>query len=515
MEGLIQKYREDVTGVLNGWDRLMIRGTLRALAVAGGMMNYLWHMGVLLKDFGAFVEQSSARLRQACEETAQRLKRPIRYLPSSQTRKEDLAAGIAQADGIAEGLVALLTCVEPCRSYEIRRDRDRKRLVLQPALRKCLHLYHYWIDRDFGLMHARIQTWFPFSIQVCLNGRSWLARQMARRGMGYLQADNCFVRLSDPAGAQHLMDGLLRWDWPSYLASVAARVNPVLPEILRGYRVEYYWSVYQSEWASDVMFRSPSALAGIYPALARGAICALGSSNVLRFLGKRPGGNLQAEVTSEYRRRPEGLRVKHAVGGNSVKMYDKQGSVLRIETTINDPRGLRVYRRKEGDSQGPMSWQAMRKGVVDLRRRSEVSQGCNDRYAEALACLDTSQPLREMMGPLCRPTLWGHERVRGLRPWAGGDLPILRAVNRAEYVVRGFRNRDLRDLLHPATTGSPDKRRASAAMSRRLRLLRAHQLIRKIPHTRRYQVTSRGRQIITAILQSQDASLAALAKTAA
>lgn len=515
MEGFIQKYEKDVTGVLNGWDRLMIRGTLRALATTKGMMNYLSYVGVLLKDFGEYVQGFSRQLTAACEETAQRLERPIRYLPSSATRKEEVARQMAQADGITEGLIGLLTCVEPCMSYTIRRDRAAKKLVLEPALRKCLHIYHYWLDRNFGLMHARIQTWFPFSIQVCLNGRSWLARQMARRGLGYQQRDNCFIRLQDPARAQTVMNGLLRLDWPAFLDRLVPRVNSILPEILRGYRIGYYWSVYESEWASDVMFRSPSALAAIYPALARGAITALGSTNVLRFLGRKWVGNLQ-DVTSDYRRRPEGLRVKHAVGKNSVKMYDKQGSILRVETTINNPRDMKVYRSGEGDSGGRRSWRRMRKGVVDLRRRAEVSQGVNNRYLEALEALDTSRPLRELIQPLCRPTNLDGRRVRALCPWAGEDGEMLRAINRAEYIVNGFRNRDLACLLYPqACRDRSERRRVSARVSQRLRLLRAHHLIRKIPHTHRYHVTKPGRQIITALLQTQELSLAKLTENAA
>jgi len=516
MDRFIQKYQSDVTGVLSGWDRLMIRGTLRALAVASGMMNYLSYLGVLLKDFGRFVEGASEKLRSACYETAHRLERPIQYLPSTQTRKEDVAVDIAQRDGITEGLIGLLTCVEPCMSYSIRRDRAQKKLVLQPALRKCLHIYHYWMDRDFGLMHARIQTWFPFSIQVCLNGRSWLARQMDRQGMEYRRLGNCFIWLKDAAASQALMDELLRLNWPDYLDGLAAKVNPVLADLLQGYRVGYYWSVYESEWATDVMFRLPSALAAIYPALARGVITAFGSSNVLRFLGKRPTGVPQAEVSTDYRRRPEGLRVKHAVGSNSVKMYDKQGSVLRVETTINNPREMKVYRSGESDSgRLQRSWRRMRKGVVDLRRRAEVSQGCNERYYQALAGLDTSTPLRKLIGSVCQPKTLGRCRMRALRPWSQEDMALLRAVNRAEYALSGFRNRQLASVLYPSARTPREKHRAAARVSHRLRLLRAHRLVRKIPHAHRYHLTVKGRQIITAILQTQELTLATLTQAAA
>lgn len=181
MDGFIQKYGTDVTGSLSGWDRLMFRGTLRALAVASGMMNYLSYLGVLLKDFGGFVEQSSQRLKSACVEAATRCGRPVVYLSSSQTRKEDVAGDIARADGIGEGLIALLTCVEPCMSYSIRKDRASKKLVLEPALRKCLHFYHYFMDADFGLMHVRYRRGCPSrSRSVSTAVRGWRGRWTGR-----------------------------------------------------------------------------------------------------------------------------------------------------------------------------------------------------------------------------------------------------------------------------------------------------------------------------------------------
>ena len=502
MKAFITKYQRDVTGFLNGWDRLRMRGTLRAITFVGGMMKYLWHAGVLLKDFGTFVEQASQQVKDACEQTAHRLNRPIIYLPSSHTSKEEVASDIARHDRIKDGLIALLTCVEPCTSYDILRDRQAKKLLLRPRFRKCLHIYHYWMDPDFGLMSASVQTWFPFAMHVCLNGHSWLARQMDKLGMPYRRRDNCFVWLKDLPAAQAVMDRLLDLNWPAFLNHIAAQANPALTGILDGFPAEYYWSADQTEWSSDAIFRSPSALAAIYPALARGAITAFDCSDVYRFLGKRPTCSTKTEVTSHYGHRVEGIRVKHSVGRNSVKMYDKQSSVLRVEATIHSPHDMRVYRHAEGDPQGPMEWHTMRKSVVDLHRRAEVSQRCNERYYEALAAFDTSTPLRELIAPICRPANLGNRRLRGLRPWAEEDLSLLRIVNRGEFVINGFRNRDLAAELYPKSTG-PEARRASARVSHRLMLLRAHNLIKKVPRTHRYQLTAAGRTIITAILQAQ------------
>jgi len=153
MEGFIQKYQKDVTGVLSGWDRVRMRGMQRILANVGGMMSYLAHVGVWLKDFGAFVERTSLQVREASEQVARRLDRPVQYLPSSAVNKYAAAEKIAQQDQVKEGLVCVFSCVEPCLSYKVQSDRATKTISLQKASRKCVHLYHYWRHKDFGLMH--------------------------------------------------------------------------------------------------------------------------------------------------------------------------------------------------------------------------------------------------------------------------------------------------------------------------------------------------------------------------
>lgn len=516
MEQFIQKYQQDVMGKLSGFDRLMIRGTQRALANVAGMMSYLSYMGVLLKDFGTFVDDTSSRLKRASLAAAQRLDRPIRYLPSSQTRKEKVAREIAARDGIEEGLICILSCVEPCMSYSVGGDRVSKKLVLRPCLRKCLHLYHYWMDKDFGLMHGRIQTWFPFSIQVCLNGRSWLARQMDRRGLDYEQRENSFAWLENVSAAQRLMDKLLRLNWSKFLDRIARRINPIQKDILCGYRTGYYWSVYESEWATDIMFKSSPALAKIYPALVRGGIEVFSSESVMRFLGKKLNGHFRGEVISDYRRRPEGVRIKHSVKSNSVKMYDKQGSILRVETTINNPYDFKAYRPKEGDPGGACEWRYLRKGIADLHRRAEIADGCNERYLEALASITTDEPLGRLVGSVCRSKRRKGRRVRALRPWSQEDNKLLSVISRGEFVIRGFRNRDLVPYLYPAVGHNvADKRRASGRVTRKLRLLRAHGIIRKVAGTHRYLLTKKGRAIATAIIEYQNLTLQELNKLSA
>lgn len=515
MEQFIQQYQKDIIGHLSGFDRLVLRGTLRVLAVKSGMLDYLWHVKVLLKDFGKFSQRKSTQLKTASCAQAQRHKRPIVYLSSPQVDKEKKAREIAQRDGIKKGLIAILTAVEPCQSYELYRNRQTKQLELHPRWRKCLFLYHYWVDPVFGFMHARIQSWFPFSIQVCLNGREWLARQMDRVGLRYQRRQNCFPWIENILKAQNLMDQQLKTDWPSTLKAIARRLNPAHEKMLAPYRADYYWSVHQSEWATDLLFKSSAALARIYPALVRSGISTFGSQDVMRFLGQKPHGNFQGEVLSHYAKRPEGIRLKHTLKTNSIKIYDKEGSVLRVETTLNNPRDFKVYRPNESDPQSPPSWQPMRKGVADLYRRAQVSQASNERYLNALASIQVDRLWGEVVQSVCRPTNWKGQRLRPLRPWSQEDTKLLETISRGEFNIHGFRNRDIRNHLFPGQHDLRTQRRLSARITHLFRLLRAHGIIRKVPGTLRYVLTEKGRQIITAIIHSQHIPIKKLSELAA
>jgi hypothetical protein len=180
--------------------------------------------------------------------------------------------------------------------------------------------------------------------------------------------------------------------------------------------------------------------------------------------------------------------------------------VLRVETTINDPHDIKVFRPKEGDEHGRKSWRILRKGVADLHRRAEVSQAANERYLNALAAADETTVLAQLTEPLCRPVQYRGGRVRALNPLAADDAQLLEAVSRGEFLVHGFRNRDLQPLLYSSQPSDPhEQRRRSAAVTRKLRLLRAHGLVRKVPKTHRYLLSDKGQTAITALLAARQA----------
>jgi hypothetical protein len=332
----------------------------------------------------------------------------------------------------------------------------------------------------------------------------------------YRRDDNCFPWIEDVAKAQRLMNRQLRLSWPKALARVVRQLNPAHGRIFRGFPIPYYWSIFQSEWATDVMFQKASDLAAIYPAMVLHGIQTFSSDDVMRFLGRKAHGNFAGEIVSDFKDRPEGIRIKHRVEANSIKAYDKAGSVLRVETTMNDPSDFKVFRTKEGDPNGKAAWRPLRRGVADAYRRTQVSQASNERYLDALAGADTSTPLGELIRDICKPTAYKGKRVRALRPWAEPDLALFGAVSRGEFCVNGFRNRDLQCLLFDhAPETSEQQRHRSARVSRLLRMLRAHHLIQKVPRTHRYVLTARGRDVISAVLSAHRITLEQLNNLAA
>ncbi len=542
MQSFLARHRDRITGVLSGFDRVVFRGGLRQLSYCDGLSAFLAYKGVLLRDFGDWAAGLTSRVVQQSEAVAEKLQRPFRYLQSSRARKEDVARAILEREPVDEGLICVLKCVEPCQSFEIHRSRERRKLELRSVTRKCAHLYHYFLHPRFGFMHVRTQTWLPFQVQVVINGREWLVQDLERQaffasgektqahagcrawfahsrgagsqGIDHERRDNCLASVEKPDRAQRLLDKQLRTNWPRELDGLARAANPAHAHVFRGDHLARYWTTHQLEWATDVMFDSSESLAELYPDLLTHAIRNLGSQDVLRFLQKKLTGHFQGEARSSLRKRSEGVRVKHFVNANSIKMYDKQGSVLRVETTINQVGDFKAYRAKEGDPGGERSWRRCRKGIADLHRVTQICHAANAAYLESAAAVDSSQELGRLLQGIVKPDKLGKQRIRGLRPWDDRDLALMKAVSRGEFLVHGFRNRDIVALLHPTPSRPEEAKRRSAAVGRLLRILRAHGLIRKLPRTHRYRVTDKGREVCAAVITAHAARVSRLLQAA-
>jgi hypothetical protein len=351
----------------------------------GRMKAFLDHQGVLLKNFDRYVATATQRIKDHAKALAAEAGRPYLYLAETHTKsrgqsKEELARSIAARDGIATGLVCVLAAVEPCSSFSIYKNRDTHRLELVRRRRKCLHFYFYYLHPELGFCHVRLQSWFPFEAQVWVNGREALSRQLDRRGVAHLRFANAIVKTTNWPLAQRLADRLAARRWPRLLNGLARQVNPMLAPVVGAGFGGYWWVVDQAEVATDVAFSSRQALEAVLPGLVAHAASAFSAEDVLRFLGRKLHPSLNAEVLTEAKRRPEGWRLKHRMARNWVKAYDK-ASVLRVETTINDPTQFRVLRVKNGRR----VWCPMREGVANLGRYYQVRRQANERYLDALA----------------------------------------------------------------------------------------------------------------------------------
>jgi hypothetical protein len=280
--------------------------------------------------------------------------------------------------------------VEPGLFYDVFGNRGKRQLELRRKMRPGPHYYHYFMHPVLGLINARVATWFPYDIHICFNGRDWLARRMDQAGIGYKRCDNRFTWIEDVAAARKLMEQETRMNWPDLPRPIVASANPAHGKLLGGLLPEYYHSVDQSEWATDVLFKGAAASAVTTP--------------------------------------------------------------------------------------------------TALGRLSE---------------------------PLCRPVTWNGKRVRALIPLSTEDHRLLAAVARGEFVLKGFRNRDPRQLLEgDAPRDKKALRRQSGAITRKPRMPRAHGLIKKAPRTHRYLLSDKGRQAITALLAAREADTSKLAAAA-
>jgi hypothetical protein len=340
MNAFVDKYEERIHGVLSCFDRMLFRGYLPIMS-GWSMAQMLLAHEIDCGGFKPFLSGNADRVKAHALAMAREHGRPFEYL-SAKMRKEDAARKIAERDGVEEGLVCVFSALEPCRTFSLRFTTGQP--DVQTAKRKCLHLYDYFMDRDLGPLHVRVrvQTWFPQQVQIDLNGHEWLERRLKARGLEHAKIDNVFIRVGDLARAQRLADRFAHLNWPRILNRYARQVVPQLDDVLSG--CEYYWVAAQAEYSTDVMFKSAQGLRDLYPRLLSHSTLCFGAEEVMNFLGRKLAANFQGELVSVLSsfacRRVGGSRIKHRVKQNWLKMYDKAGLVLRIETVINNPEAL-------------------------------------------------------------------------------------------------------------------------------------------------------------------------------
>jgi hypothetical protein len=488
-------HQDQLQGTLTTVDRLIIHGHLSRLRFPNHMAYLLDRLGVhIVRDFGRFVKEASSRVIAHAEALARKAGRPFIYQDRVVKGKDELARQIGVRDGVTQGLVCVFSTVEPAMCFALAGG------AIRPRLRKCLHLYFYVIDRELGFIHIRLQTWFPFQIQVYMNGHEWLARQLEHRGVGFERYENTFLSISDLALAQRLCARFTRRRWHRLLDAFARRVNPWLPTIGKHGFGSYYWCIDACEVSTDLMWRKRTGLVGVLDDVFDYAIRAFSADDVVRFLGLKCRPRT-GDVETRHARRPEGRRLKHRVRQNWLKLYDKW-SVLRVETVINNPSDFRVL-RFESDRRGRRRgrWMRMNKGVQNLWRYVQIGEATNRRYLDALAEATPTSAAVEQLDSLCQPRIQLGQHFSRFSPVSRADAELFQAVLSGSHLINGLSNRDLQNQLWTAPpSDSNQARRRCRRVCRLIRKLRGHALLAKIPGRRRYRVTLLGRPLMAAAI---------------
>lgn len=503
MPTFAEKYRAETIGQLTMFDRMIFKGYLSGLYPAPKQFAwYLYRQGVLLKEYKQYAAETTAALKQQLKEIGQGAGCEVQYLPNGRgpkgESKEEMARQLSEQKGHPEGLIGLFSSLEVKNCFTVRGNRSTHQLEVKVERRKHLHYYLYYNDVEFGLMYVRIQSWWPFEIQIYINGHEWLARQMDQADIGYVRYDNCFWQIDDLEQAQTLCDKFAHRQWERVWNNFARRLNPFLAQIEASVKKGYYWTIEQCEIATDVMFADQTSLDDMLPDLFQEALLTFSAQDVMRFLGRKLHPNFQGEVRTHLNKRRPGWRVKHWVKQNGLKMYNK-GSLLRVETVINNSREFRVP-TPQGNSR---RWKPLPKGVAYCWHFYQTGREANQRYLDALGQVPCQgKAASQALDSLCQSQQQAGRRIAKFQPVTDADCQLFAAVLSGDHCLTGFRNRQLRQQLYQ--TPPADKQEASrrcARISRLIAKLRGHRLVARVEHSHLYRVTAHGYKVMAAALR--------------
>jgi hypothetical protein len=343
-------------------------------------------------------------------------------------------------------------------------------------------------------MHVRLQTWAPFTCQIYVNGHDFVARKLKHKAIPFEQVDNAFVHLGDPQEAQRIADRFAKLPWPKMLEAYGRRVNPLLKKELKG--MNHYWVIDQAEFATDLLFVSKNALAGLFLRLLEFAVLTFSPKKVFHYLGRRWHEKFDGEVQTHYKSvRDPGACVKHYLRNNWLKMYDKLGLILRVETVINQPGEFKVFREcRHRDGSRSLGWYPMCKGVGNFHHYQSHALSCNMRYLEALATVADPTPSYEDLRTLTERERHKGRSYAGFNPAREEETHLFAALLAGDHLAQGFRNKDIRAAL--GEDPAKECHRLSAVVGRLFKRLHVRGLLAKVPRTRRWRVTQQGQRIL-------------------
>jgi hypothetical protein len=348
------------------------------------------------------------------------------------------------------------------------------------------------MDEYLGLCFVRVPTWLPCRVKVYFNGHNWLAKRFEAEGIEYEMIDNAFSYIGDYSRAQEISNS---FDVSKLHQLLDQFAQTFCPEYMT-LGESYHWSILQAEYATDIIFRKQEDLKQIFPNLVETAIHIVKPENIATFLGRKLNGNYKGEAGNNYHVRLEGSRIKHVMGPVSVKMYDKHQQILRIETTANDIRFFKHYRQvAKRDGTTCKKFTSMKKYIYSIGPLLEIMKASNRRYLEFISIIEDKNLGCKRLEKVTKRVELKNRGYRGINFFAEDDIKVIKAVSRGEFNVYGFRNKDIRPLI-------PEKN--SGQISRLLKRLRLHGLIRKAGKTYKYYLTTLGKQVLITAMKVRE-----------
>jgi hypothetical protein len=492
---LTDHYAEKISGVISCYDRIVIQGTVPGFCYAQGMTSFLNAHKIRIFDYPLFAEPLRDELRNNAEHIARENCLEIEFIRKKNFRKESRIQDILKERGEHPGLVHIFSAMETCQSYKPWHNKKTHQTYLKPTEGKCLHYYFYFIDPQLGLCYVRVPTWCPFRLQIYFNGHSWLASTLQNQGIKYTLLDNAFVHIDNFAQAQALTDSFTVDTLHKKLDSFAQLYCPIISQFDR----DYHWSIMQAEYATDIVFKCQQDLQAIYDNLTRTSIHTVKPDNIATFLGRKLHGNYQGEMGNRFNTRIMGTRIKHIMGPVSMKMYDKFGLILRIETTVNDVSFFKHYRRVEHrDGTHSKKLAQMRKGIYSLPPLQQLLLAANRRYIQFISAIEDVSAGTNNLDKITQTVIENNRPYKGFNFFNQDDLTLFGTLVRGEFTISGFQNKHLRQMLVDKT---------SPQISRLLKRLHAHGLIKKIGNTYKYYISKFGARVIAMGLKLKELAI--------
>ncbi|HIS39175.1 MAG TPA: hypothetical protein IAB45_06690 [Candidatus Onthousia faecavium] len=463
---------------------------------------YLIQNNVKLKDFDKFASEQTEELCKHIDSYIEENNVETIYLNSGKTDKNEIVINIMKNNPNKKGLITTLSSIELCNTMTVKPNHETKKLEVTSRPTKCKHYYFYFNDEEFGLMFLKIQTWFPYNVQIYINGREYLSKLLDKNNIKYEMYNNSFSYIEDFEKSQKLADSILNKKISDSFDGLVEKINIHLPKIRNIFNHSYYWCIDQCEFATDINFKSREDLSLFYKTLVETTYFTFSSEDIYSFFGRDVNyihTFKKGDIVSNLRNRYQGYRIKFKINNNQIKMYDK-GNNLRIEVTINNPKDFKVLKTKENDETGEIvetkQWVPMGKSIANLYRYVEISKNIIKRYIEALPDINIDEvPLKEIERISKRAEI-NNKVYSGINILSEQNLKIFSEISKGEYLINSFTNKMIRKNIFE---NSEDKKTINKT-TRLLSKLKAHGLIKKVANKNKYYLTTSGRKIINSIL---------------